>query len=193
MKKTLSLLSLLLIFFISCSKDDNNDGCTPINCLNGGTQTADCGCDCPDGYTGADCSTKLIPSSVKITKVEVKKFPDTNNGNWWDTFPSNSDADIYFTIEDESDVEIYSQPTYYEDASGLNVTYPFILDPTLTINDVASNHTIYLFDLDDNLDDFISLIVFKPYDSSRDGFPSTVTIANSTDTFECDITLEYTF
>ncbi len=191
MKKTVSILSLVLILMVSCSKDDN-DGCTPINCLNGGTQTADCGCDCEEGYTGSNCATKLVPTSVKITNITVKKFPDTNNGNWWDTFP-NSDADIYITINNSSDVEIYNHPTFYEDASGLNVSYPFTLTPPLIINDVTGIHVLNLFDLDTFQDDFITLLLFRPYDSSREGFPTSITLANTTNTFECDFTLEYSF
>lgn len=192
MKKTVSILSLLLILLVSCSKDDN-DSCTPINCLNGGTQTTDCGCDCEEGYTGSNCDTKLIPRSVKITNITVKKFPDTNNGIWWDTFPNNTDADIYITIENPSNIEIYNHPVYYEDASGLNVSYSYTLTPSLIINDVTGLHWLSLLDFDTDQDDFITLLLFRPYDSSRDGFPTSVTIANAANTFECDFTLEYSF
>lgn len=188
--KKLIFLSLFLIF--SCSSDNESDNsCTPIACLNGGTQTTDCGCDCSDGYIGSDCSTRLIPISVKITNITVKKFPNLDNGNLWDAL---SDADITFTIESPSDIEIYEEPTYYNDASGLNVSYPFTLDPALTIYNVTENHTLYLFDYDDlSLDDIMAGLVFKPYDSSREGFPTSFTISNNANTFECDFTVEYTW
>ena len=194
MRKLIITLSLLMLISVSCSSDDSSiDECTPIACLNGGTETVDCGCDCPEGFSGTDCSAKLTPNSVTITKVVIKKFPDTDNGNWWDTFPTNSDADIYFTIENSSDETIYSEPNYYEDTSGLNVDYPFTLDSPLSISNVTGVYYLNLFDFDTNTDDFITLLAFLPYDEDRDGFPNTFTVTNSTDTFECEMTVEYTW
>lgn len=187
-----STLLLSLLIFLNCSKD-SDESCTPISCLNGGTQTVDCGCDCPDGFSGSDCSVKLTPTSVSITKIDIKKFPDSNNGDWWDTLPSNSDADIYFTIENPAGVEIYNESTFYEDASGLNVTYPFTLSTPLTTTNVTGDHTLFLYDFDTNLDDLVSLLIFKPYNASLNGFPSTYTVNNAANTFECDVTVEYTW
>ena len=185
-------LLVVFLFTLSNCSNESDDSCTPISCLNGGTQTVDCGCDCPDGFSGTDCSAKLMPSSIKITNVEVKKFPDTNNGSWWDGFPTNSDADIYITIGDViSGNEIYTSPTYYEDASGLGVMYDFEPETPINITDVTNNHVLTIYDFDSVSDEFISLLVFNPYDSSREGFPNSIAVSNTTGTFECDITLEY--
>ena len=191
--KKLIFLSLFLIF--SCSSDNESDNsCTPVACLNGGTPTTDCGCDCPEGFSGLDCSVKLTPISVTITKIDVKKFPDTDNGEPWDTLPINSDADIYFTIENPSYSEIYNELGYYEDASGLgNIIYPFTLSTPLTITNVTGYHTLKLYDNDTLSDTLVSFIIFKPYNESLSGFPSTYTVNSLDNTFECDVTVVYTW
>ena len=192
-----TILFLFLFLATSCS-DNSDDSCTPITCLNGGIQTTDCGCDCPEGFSNLDCSFKLTPISVTITKIDIKKFPDTNNGDWWDNLPINSDADIYFTIENPSSSEIYNgldEIGYYEDASGLGgIIYPFILSPPLTITNVTGYHPLILYDYDTLLsDEFVSLLLFKPYNESLSGFPSTYTVNNPNNTFECDVTVVYTW
>jgi len=92
MKKIIALL-FVLVLNLNCSSDSSAPACTPISCLNGGVSKPDCGCNCPQGYTGSNCGTQITPSSIYVKKIRVKKFPDTDNGTWWDTFP-NSDADI---------------------------------------------------------------------------------------------------
>ena len=195
MKKLIYIpLLIVSILITSCSSDDSvDDSCLPITCLNGGVQTVDCGCACLEGYSGSNCSNKMTPTSVRITKIQVKKFPDTNNGDWWDTFP-NSDADIYLILEDTEDNVIYNSLPYgYEDASGLNVTYDFVPETPIFISDVLGVHNIFLYDYDPVSDDLVSFLVFIPYDSSIQGFPTIITKTNPNNTFECDITLEYTW
>lgn len=56
-----SIISLLISTAVmtGCDPDhDDNPGptCT-ITCLNGGSVTSNCECDCPAGFTGSDCST----------------------------------------------------------------------------------------------------------------------------------------
>jgi hypothetical protein len=76
------IFSLLVLLLISCKKDD------------------DCQATCPTGYTGCDCTTQLVPTSIKITRVQLLNYPATNAGQPWDNFSVY--ADPYFTIENTS-------------------------------------------------------------------------------------------
>lgn len=189
-----ALILTFLIFLFNCSSNSNDD-CTPVTCLNGGTQTEDCGCDCPEGYSGMDCGTQIAPTHVTISKIRVKKFPDTDNGNWWDTFPANSDADIFVTIENSNGNIIYKHPSYYQNATGLGTTYyDFIPSSPITFDTYTSLYYINLYDYDTGINDkFISTVGWIPYLSSQAGFPATKTIINTQGDFECELTLQYTW
>ena len=189
--KKLSFIIVVVMLFVSCSSDSGDTPCTPIACLNGGTSTADCGCDCPTGFTGSNCDTQITPTQVKITKIRVTKFPDTNNGNYWDTFP-NSDADIYVTIQNSSSVTIYNSPTYFENATSNGVNfYDFVPTSPIIITSVLSPYFMYIYDFDAvGSDELMDFYVFNPYSSSG-GFPTTKTFTNSSSTFSFQLTLEY--
>jgi hypothetical protein len=194
MKKFIALLVVLMLN-INCSSDSNDTAaCTPIPCLNGGTSNANCGCNCPQGFTGANCGTLVTPTSVKITKIKVKKFPDANNGNWWDTFP-NSDADIYLTVENSAFTVIYNHPTYFSNATGLGTsTYDFIPATPINLTNVTSNYLINLYDYDSSFSsELISVLAWAPFSTSQTSFPTTKTVTNSTNTFECELTYQYTW
>ena len=145
--KKIIVLSIAMLMY-GCSKDSptsNAANCAPIACLNGGVSRPDCGCNCPQGYTGSNCGTQITPSRVTITKIRVKKFPDSDNGDWWDTFPS-SDADIYVTLVNTSSTTIYTSP-YFTNATGLGTTYyDFIPTTPITITNVTSPLSIELYD-----------------------------------------------
>ena len=194
MKNCIKILSLLLIIalFFGCSKDSpsSSSGCTPIPCLNGGVSRPDCGCNCPQGYTGSNCGIQITPSSIIITKIRVKKFPDTDNGNWWDTYP-NSDADIYVTLVNTSFQTIYTSG-HYTDATGLGTThYDFTPTTPITITNVTSALSIKLYDYENlGSDTLMDYLFFNPY-SSTGGFPSTVPVSSSNGDFICEVSLQY--
>jgi hypothetical protein len=189
--KKLSVIIAVFILFVSCSSDSGDTPCVPISCLNGGTSTADCGCDCPQGFIGNDCGTQVTPTQVKITKIRVTKFPDTNNGNYWDNFP-NSDADIYVTIQNSSSVTIFDSPTYFENATSNGVNYyDFVPTSPIIIANAISPYYMYIYDFDAvGSDELMDFYVFNPY-SSTGGFPTTKTFTNSASTFSFQLTLEY--
>ncbi len=190
--KKLSVIIVVVMLSVSCSSDSGDTPCTPIACLNGGTSTADCGCDCPQGFTGSNCSTQITPTQVKITSIRVTKFPDaTPNGNWWDTTPSNSDADIFLTIENINNTTIWTSPTYYTDATGIGtLSYNFVPTTPIIITNFTSGYYMNIWDKDTLSSEFIDLVLFNPYNSSG-GFPTTKTFTNSTSTFSFQLTLEY--
>ncbi|CAN5664347.1 hypothetical protein BH11BAC1_BH11BAC1_00060 [soil metagenome] len=67
-------LKLMFVLFAatalisSCKKNDTTPNCNTV-CQNGGTVDANCGCDCPSGFTGANCQT--IVNSVTFYPVTV--------------------------------------------------------------------------------------------------------------------------
>jgi hypothetical protein len=184
------LVVLLVLFLFGCSSDSTTP-CVPISCLNGGTSTPECGCTCPQGFTGINCSTQVTPSQVKITKIRVTKFPDTNNGKYWDSFP-NSDADIYVTIKNSSSVTVFDSPTYFQNATSNGVNYyDFVPTTPVIITNVLSPYFMYIYDFDAvGSNELMDFYVFNPY-SSSDGFPTTKTFTNSASTFSFQLTLEY--
>src|SRR5690606_28956999 len=98
MKKIIILILAVigLMTINSCEKENPNitDSCQDITCLNDG-YCANGQCVCTQGYTGANCSQQVTPSQIRITKIEVMKFPATDGGAGWDL---TSAPDIYPTF-----------------------------------------------------------------------------------------------
>ena len=190
--KKLSVLFVVVMLFVSCSSDSGDTPCVPISCLNGGTSTADCGCDCPEGYSGTNCSTVVQPSKVIITKVIVKSFPNTNsNGFLWDV---TNGADIYIKIKSGATV-IYDHPSVFSNSlGGSNLNYQFSLNPNLQITNVNSPHIVSLWDYDlgdnpSNPDANMASAAFFPFNGTS--FPSVVTVTDPTSPTTFDIYLSY--
>ena len=107
------IFPLLVLLLVSCKKDD------------------DCQATCPTGYTGCDCATLLVPTSVTITRVQLLQYPATNSGKPWDDF--SQFADPYFTI-------VYS-------GSGVTVFTSSFLEelPPTSVGDWAVNVDLFGF------------------------------------------------
>ena len=204
MKKLIALL-IILVMNLNCSSDSNDPvACTPIPCLNGGTSNANCGCDCPQGYSGTNCSTQMLPTTIKITKIKVKYFPNTDNGNFWDiSFPTavNASPDIYVTLQNSNNVELFNSPTYFENviSNGTN-TWDFTPSTPISIPFIYFNSLkIRLYDYDgavsnvnDGVDDLMTSSIFNIY-SSTGGFPTTLNLLDSTTPIGYELTLQYTW
>ncbi len=204
MKKIIALLVVLMLN-INCSSDSNAPvACTPIPCLNGGVSNANCGCDCPQGYSGANCSTQVLPTTIKITKIKVKYFPNTDNGDFWDiSIPTaaNASPDIYVTLQNSNDVELYNSPTYFSNvlSNGTN-TWDFIPNTPISVPFIYFNSLkMRLYDYDgavsnvnDGVDDLMSSSIFNIYNSTG-GFPTTLELLNTSTPIGYELTLEYTW
>ena len=156
---------------VSCQKNDA-DPCDKTACLNGG-HCANGECICPEGYGGADCSQPITPKKIKISKIEVTKFPATDNGAGWDL---TSGPDIYLQLL-KGDASIWkSSTTYdYQNADPSKV-YSFDITPSVDLTDPQDQYTIILYDYDDlDAADFMGGIVFTAYVKSK-GFPSVITL-----------------
>ena len=204
MKTVLSRLSVLIIAFLffNCSSDSGNAPCVPITCLNGGISTPECSCNCPQGYTGSDCSTQITPANITITKIRVKYFPNTDAGSYWDaSFPTsaNAYADIFLTLQNSSLTEIYRSPTYYKNVVSDGIAYyDFVPSTPINITSVTSGLVLNLWDYDGadsngiSPDDDMGFIVFNLYKSTG-GFPSTLTVLDTSKSLGFELTLSYTW
>ena len=206
MKTVLSRLSVLIIafLFINCSSESGDTPCVPITCLNGGTSTTECGCNCPQGYTGSDCSTQITPTKITITKIRVKYLPNTTaTGGYWDITglnPTNASPDILVTMDNSSFTEIYRSTTYYKNVISDGVTYyDFVPSTPISITSVNSVLILNLWDYDgadsninDGIDDNMGFVVHYVY-SSTGGFPSTITVSDTTIPLSFELTLSYTW
>ena len=202
---------LMIALFFGCSKDSPTastptptPGCTPIPCLNGGISRPDCGCDCPQGYSGTNCSTQMLPTTIKIIKIKVKYFPNTDNGNFWDiSLPTavNASPDIYVTLLNSNNVELFNSPTYFENvlSNGTN-TWDFTPTTPISISFIYFNSLkIRLYDWDgafsnfnDGVSDLMASSIFNIY-SSTGGFPTTLNLLDSTTPIGYELTLQYTW
>lgn len=196
------VIVLTLGLFIGCSSDTLIP-CIPVSCKNGGLSTSNCGCTCPQGYIGTDCSLQATPSKITITKITVRTFSNFDNGSNWDVlFPtsSNAPADIYVKIKNLVGSDFYSSTTYYANAiSDGTKTFDFVPATPLEVTNAYSAFTFQLFDYDfadsninDGVDDLMAAKVFSVY-SPTGGFPSTLTITDSSSSLSFQLTLSYTW
>lgn len=175
--KILSFVSLVAIFVTilvinSCKKEDPTppDPCANITCLNGG-YCVNGSCSCLQGYSGPDCGTQVTPTKIRISKIEVTRFPATDGGAGWDL---TSGPDIFPKITKGTTV-IWDSPNYTQNANP-SLTYEFTPSPSVDLTSPTDQYTITLYDYDDtDADDWMGGIYFTPY-SSTNGFPSVLTV-----------------
>lgn len=197
MKKTFFKTVLVLVIALlamSCSKDeaDGATPCTPIVCLNNGVSNANCGCDCPPGYGGANCGTILTPSKITISKVIVKSFNNLNTSGIGHDLTNG--ADIYIKINSGNTV-IYDHPNIFSNATdGSNTNYVFTLNPILEIVNVNSPLVISLWDYDlgdtpSNPDDNMASAVFIPF--AGNSFPSSIPVTDPSTATKFEVFFTY--
>jgi hypothetical protein len=195
--KGLSMLLMIAMFF-GCSKDDSSSSCTPIACLNGGVSTPDCGCDCPIGFTGPNCSTQVTPTKILITKIKVKNFPNKkpDGVTTWDDFifTSYNSPDI-FPFLTLGSITLFQGSDFQDAISNGNGTDNFTWIPSTPIEIVAINSQFSLDLYDKDIptalppNEFMGGWYFYVYNPTG-GFPTTKTVgAAGPVTFE--LTLSY--
>lgn len=188
---------LLLVMALGCSKDDSSSSCTPIECLNGGVSRADCGCDCPIGFTGPNCSTQVTPTKILITKIKVKNFPNEkpDGVTTWDDFifTSFNSPDI-FPFLTMGSINLFQGAALQDVISNGNGTDNYTWTPSnpIQIISVNSQCTLNLYDEDAGNPGYEYMGGFNfPIYSSTGGFPTTITLSNPTSPYKFELTLVY--
>ncbi len=199
MKTVLSRLSVLIIAFLffNCSSDSGDTPCFPITCLNGGTSTPECGCNCPQGYTGSNCSTQITPNKITITKIEIVSFPTIDpsaiTGNW-DYFPISSSQnapDLAIVLYDFTTSTILSNSSSNPFTDAQNTQSHSYTYPSFLISNVNNLFSIQLRDIDTNSSfQIMDTYVFSIYDNEG-GFPSIIPIINGDTKYNLYVTYNW--
>lgn len=189
-----------IILTISCSSDSGSGGgstsCVPITCLNGGVSTSNCGCNCPIGFTGSNCSTQVTPTKILITKITVKNFPNKkpDNSTWDDYLLTSYNSPDIFPLLSLGSISLYQGDIKSDVISNGNNTDNFIWTPTVPIQIISINsqHTLNLYDSDAGTPgfEFMGGFNFIPY-SSTGGFPTTLILTSSTSSYKFELSLMY--
>ncbi|MFC6877043.1 hypothetical protein ACFQZF_11165 [Flavobacterium myungsuense] len=198
--KKIAILSVAIMVF-GCSKDDapsspSSPSCVSITCLNGGVSTADCGCTCPTGYTGANCGTQVTPTKIIITKIRVTKFPNLKtDGSSWDSWAVNpfTRPDIFPVLFNSAGTTVLYEgtPAIQDSFSYGTDTFDFIPSTPIQITNTTSSYNLYLFDEDSSSAQEIMGGFNLPLYTSTTGFPTSITLGQSTDIVRFELTVYY--
>lgn len=185
-----SVTLIMIVAFLGCSSDSSdssNPDCTPIPCYNGGISNANCGCNCPDGYGGSDCSNALLPLKIFISKIRITKFPNSSGGI--DDLGTNPDLFIKL-IKDN--INLYESPTYFSDANGDGTKYyDYTFSVPIESNIDSAVFTLELWDYDTTSDsDLMGNVIFSPY-LNFTGFPSSFIAQDITKKYTAEIFVIY--
>lgn len=173
------LLLIISLTLFSCSSDSDETS-APV--------------PCPQGYTGANCSTQITPSKIIISKIRVNVFPNLNGTNTWDSV-INVAPDIFVRLGigdgSNSTITLYTS-NYINDALSNGSNY-FDFIPTTPIELLfpTQQHVLILGDYDSaSSNDLMGGLIFNPYNSNN-GFPTTITISNSSIPLKFELTVSY--
>ena len=193
MKKFLlktALVTILFLAFSGCSSDSDSS-CTPIPCYNGGVSNSNCGCDCPQGYAGDNCSIEITPTKITITKIRIKQFPNSATGG--DDLGTNPDL---FISLDKASTNIYVASSYYENANGNgSIFYDFNMPSGIFSTSTSTIFTLRFWDYDNppiNDNDLMTTLYFSPFVSTEGlRFPSSFNIQDSSGQYRAEVFVIY--
>jgi hypothetical protein len=169
--RTYSFTAMLAsLLFVACS----GDPCETSMCHNGGV-CIDGLCDCPDRYTGPQCDEQVTPDVMRITSVELLRFPGftPNSDKPWD---AEDGPDVFFKlVHDDHPV---AQPVVLVENADHTQRYDFHIS-IVDMNAVLDEYTMQLFDYEaiGVEPQFMGEIAFTPYHSTN-GFPTEIHLDN---------------
>lgn len=182
--KNLIMLLLITFSFLTCKKDQS-DLCEGVICRNGGT-CVNGGCNCPENYTGPDCTQQKTPISILMKTITVTQVPQTDGGAGWDL---TSGPDIFVVITDSNGNEMVNTRNAFKQNS-----FSGTFQINWRIENPLGSYHFRVYDYDDNLsaDDYIGGVEGLIYNSTN-GFPSSKSLTCGNCVVSFSAPLEYFF
>ena len=163
-------IALMSLLFVACS----DDPCETQMCHNGGV-CIDGLCDCPERFTGPDCSEQVTPDVMRITSVKLLRFPGfrPNDDKMWDV---TDGPDVYFRLMHGD--EPVAQPVVLLENADHTQQYQFHIG-LVDMKTVLDEYTMQLFDYEaiGIEPQLMGEIAFTPY-STTSGFPTEMVLDN---------------
>lgn len=176
-----AVLVVVLVNGTGCKKDDPKPPSSPActtTCQNGGTVTASCECDCPNGFYGTNCQNQQTPTAFRVNQIVLTNWPATYNQNQiayaWDNDGTGPDIFFRFAIGTTSYLEtgrhdnciqgtnytynVQNDPSHFPFALGFGTLYDLkIMDKDGTQDHVMLNSSINMANFDIGLPTTINL------------------------------------
>ncbi|MEZ4721090.1 MAG: calcium-binding EGF-like domain-containing protein [Flavobacteriales bacterium] len=138
-KLLLFLLLAVSSLFFSCNK------CKEVECKNDGV-CVDGICDCPDAFTGDQCSLQKEPRSLVIQKVRISNVKDYLNYEW-DEEEGEELPDVFLGIQKGIETKFWFTSREIYRNSNAN-TFEFSEEMGLTLDDIDLTLRFSLLDDD---------------------------------------------
>jgi len=115
------------------------------------------------------------PTAVRINNVQITNCPLDNNGSWWDTFPTNTDADLYFQLVLSGTSVITG--SVIDNVGTLPVSWT-VTNGYLVTN-LSQDYYINIMDEDTNADDLVGQTNYFHFSSYTGNYPTIITVTGT--------------
>jgi hypothetical protein len=192
-KTTFSIDSWILALCLLALACDKADPCESKTCLNGGTCNEGT-CQCTERWTGEDCGAQKTPTLLKISQIQVNKYPEKNasNGNW----DASDGPDLYLKLVKGTTL-VWTGPVFplpLNPPAGQSPVFTLATNNQPELTSPTEEYILELWDKDTapDADDFMGGIKFKAY-SSTNKFPENLRVECSTCNTGYILALKYVF
>jgi EGF-like domain len=176
--KNFLILSSIILILSSCKKKETPDLCVDVNCSNGGT-CVNGTCECPEYYTGTNCTDFKVPLIVTAQSLVLSYVPEpcqTWDGTVFTSGKPPRDADVYIQLYKNGNLYYDTRSIYQTDTDCFGGCYYY----NSISFDPAQLYELRVYDLDlATQDDLMGNYTFRPWDfmtmyTGDSGYPSTI-------------------